>query len=171
MLDISSFVNAVPIVFILTATILSNFLGDTMVCKIQKIFSYNYYLKYIIVLFLIYTTISLVNKKTSPLERFKKSLVILIVFILFTKNTLRMTIIISVFMILLFIIEDYINYYKNTNKHTQFQKLEKISKFLKYLILFLIIIGHIIYLIKQKQQYGNDFNLIELYKGSKCVLE
>ena len=69
-------------------------------------------------------------------------------------------------MITLFILEDYINYYKNTNKDLE-KKLIKISIFLKYLILILLVIGHIIYINKQKNIFGSNFNLYELYLGNK----
>jgi len=174
MFDITSFSNAVPFLFILSASVLTNFIGDTMGCKIQKIFSYNPYLKFLVILFLIYTTITLVDKNTSPNEHFIKSLIILLLFILFTKNTLRMTVIIGICMILLFIIEDYKNYYKNNSKNKNelklVEKLEKTSTFIKYLILILIIVGHIMYISKQHKQFGDDFDIFKLYKGSKCIL-
>lgn len=170
MFDITSFSNAVPFLFILSASVLTNFIGDTMGCKIQKIFSYNSYLKFLVILFLIYTTITIVDKNTSPNEHFIKSLIILLLFILFTKNTLRMTVSIGIFMILLFIIEDYKNYYKNKNELKLVEKLEKTSIFIKYLILILILIGHIMYISKQYNHFGDSFDIFKLYKGSKCII-
>ena len=93
-----------------------------------------------------------------------------ILFILFTKNLLRTTVIIYICMVLLFITEDYINYYTNMKNKERVEKLTKISTALKYIILFLIIIGHILYVLKQKNNFGNDFNIIKLYRGTKCIL-
>ena len=73
-------------------------------------------------------------------------------------------------MVLLFITEDYINYYTNMKNKERVEKLTKISTALKYIILFLIIIGHILYVLKQKNNFGNDFNIIKLYRGTKCIL-
>jgi hypothetical protein len=174
MFDIKNLTGIIPLLFILSATILTNFIGDTIGCKMQKIFSYNSYLKYFVILFVIYTSITIIDKKTSPYDHFMKSLYILILFILFTKNTLRMTIIIGILMILLFIIDDYINYYKNINNKSiyknKIKQLENISKYLKYLILLLIIIGHFIYILKQQKQFNDDFDIFKLYKGSKCII-
>tara|TARA_B100001564_G_scaffold337892_1_gene329206 strand:- start:517 stop:1032 length:516 start_codon:yes stop_codon:yes gene_type:complete len=170
MFDIISFANTTPLLLFLCITILTNFIGDIMGCKIQKIFTQNIILKYCIMLFVIYTTIVLVDKKTSPKEHFIKSIYILILFLLFTKNTFRITTIIIIFMIILFITEDYINYYKNIKNEERIKKLTKISIYLKYIILFLIIVGHILYIIKQKKKFGNDFNIIKLYRGTKCTI-
>jgi len=170
MFDIQSLANTTPFLFLLSATILTNFIGDTMGCKIQNIFSTNIFLKYVIILFIIYTTITLVDKNTTPKEHLLKSIYILILFILFTKNTLRMTLIVGLCMVLLFIIEDYINHYKNIKNIKGAEKLNKISHYLKYIILFLIIVGHIIYINKQKQLFGDNFDIFRLYKSEKCSI-
>ena len=50
------------------------------------------------------------------------------------------------------------------------KQLTKISTYLKYIILILIIIGHILYVIKQSNNFGKDFNIIKLYRGTNCIL-
>ena len=173
MFDIQSLANTTPFLFILSASILTNFIGDTMGCKIQRIFSTNVFFKYIIILFIIYTTITIIDKTTTPKEHLVKSIYILILFILFTKNTLRMTVIIGLCMVLLFIVEDYINHYKNIKNIKNIksiEKLNKISYYLKYIILFLIIVGHIIYIIKQKKLFGDKFDIFRLYKSERCSI-
>lgn len=170
MFDIKDIANTTPFLFILTATILTNYAQEVLGCKIQNIFSINPYLKHIVLIFLIYTTLTFVDKKTTPKNHFIKSIFIWILFILFTKNLLRTTIIIYICMVLLFITEDYINYYTNMKNNEKVEKLTKISTALKYIILFLIIIGHILYVLKQKNNFGKDFNIIKLYRGTKCIL-
>ena len=170
MYDITSIANIIPFIFVLGTSILTNFIGDIMGCKIQKLFSNSIILKYIVILFIIYSTISVFEKNASPKEHFYQSLYILILFILFTKNTLRITILTGVFMIILFIIEDYKNYYKNIKKNEKIKELNNISIFLKYIILILIIYGHIIYIIKQKNKFNTKFDIFKLYKGDKCII-
>tara|TARA_B000000475_G_C15818818_1_gene374840 strand:- start:190 stop:705 length:516 start_codon:yes stop_codon:yes gene_type:complete len=170
MVDITKLANATPFLFLLSATILTNFIGDTLGCKIQKIFSNNSFLKYLVILFLIYTTITMIDKNTTPKEHLSKSIFILILFILFIKNTLRMTILIGICMVVLFIIEDYINYYKNMKNIKNVEKLTKISKYLKNIILVLVIFGHTVYIMKQKKQFGINFDIFKLYKGEKCII-
>ena len=166
MLDLKDILNLTPLLFIVNISILTNFIGDTLGNKIQTLFTENIILKHIIVILLIYTTITVVDNKVDPYNRFKKTLYIWMLYLLLTKNILRITLILVLLMIVLFILEDYINYYKNTNKNLE-KKLTKISNFLKYLILILLIIGHIMYINKQKNIFNNDFNLYELYLGNK----
>lgn len=170
MIDITELANITPFLFLLSATILTNFIGDTLGCKIQKIFSNNSFLKYSVILFLIYTTIRILEKNTAPDKHFTKSVYILILFILFTKNTLRMTVIIGICMIVLFTIEDYINYYKNMKNIKNVEKLTKISKYLKYIILVLIVVGHLLYIRKQKNWFGDKFDIVRLYKSERCSI-
>ena len=73
-------------------------------------------------------------------------------------------------MILLFITEDYINYYKNIKNEERVKQLTQISTYLKYIILILIIIGHVFYLKKQMDVYGKNFNIIKLYRGTNCTV-
>jgi endoglucanase Acf2 len=112
----------------------------------------------------------MIDKNTKPKIHFIKSIYILILFILFTKNTLRMTIVIGLCMILLFIIEDYINYYKNIKNIEKVNQLNKISMNLKYIILILIIVGHLLYIVKQKTWFGDNFDIFRLYKSEKCSI-
>jgi hypothetical protein len=69
-------------------------------------------------------------------------------------------------MIILFILEDYINYYKDTDKKLE-KKLINISIFIKYAILILLIIGHIMYINKQKYVFGDNFSMYNLYLGNR----
>ena len=170
MFDIKSITGVIPFLFILSASILTNYAQDVLGCKIQNIFSINPYLRHVTLIFLVYTSLTIFDKKTTPKEHFIKSILIWILFILFTKNLLRTTIVIYIFMIILFITEDYINYYTNIKKEEKVKQLTKISTYLKYIILILILVGHILYVIKQSNNFGKDFNIIKLYRGTECTI-
>ena len=103
MFDIKNLTGVIPFLFILSASILTNYAQDVLGCKIQNIFSINPYLRHITLIFLIYTSLTIFDKKTTPKDHFIKSIFIWILFILFTKNLLRTTVVIYIFMIILFI--------------------------------------------------------------------
>ena len=134
MFDISSFVNITPFLFILSAGILTNYAEDVIGCKIQNIFNTNPYLKHVVLIFLIYTSLTIFDKKTTPKDHFIKSIFIWILFILFTKNLLRTTVVIYIFMIILFITEDYINYYTNVKNEEKVKQLKNNYLFKIYYI-------------------------------------
>ena len=113
---------------------------------------------------------TLLDKNTTPVQHFGKSLYIMFLFLLFTKNTLQMTIIIGICMILLFIIEDYKNYYNKQNDKENEKKLNKLSEYIKYGILILIIYGHIVYIVRKTKKFKGEFDIFKLYKGTKCTI-
>lgn len=166
MLAFNDILNLTPLLFIVNITILTNFIGDTLGHKIQNLFTENLILKHLIVILLIYTTITVVSNKSNPRNRLIKSLYIWFLYLLLSKNTLRITPIIVFLMIILFILEDYINYYKDTDKKLE-KKLINISTFIKYAILILLIIGHIMYINKQKYVFGDNFSMYNLYLGNR----
>ena len=157
-----------PLLFILIATILTNFVGDTLGCKFQKIFTFNIFFKHVVIIFLIYSIISVMNKDLDPKIHMIKSLGLWILFILYIKNTFRITIILSVLMIILFIIDNYKSYYLKKNNHDLYKQFDKYSSFVKTLIFVLLIAGHIYYIIKTKKIKGDNFDLFKLYKGTSC---
>tara|TARA_B100001175_G_scaffold307298_1_gene306350 strand:+ start:924 stop:1442 length:519 start_codon:yes stop_codon:yes gene_type:complete len=171
MSEITKISDITPLLFIVSLSILSNFIGDTLSYKTQCIFKNNILLKHIIILLLIYSTISVLYKKDSPTKRLKKTIIIWIMYLLLIKNTFRLVGIVVILMFLQFILEDYIKYIKNNNIDRNINKLNKINSLLKYLIIILLIIGHILYVNKQINLFGSKFNYYDLYLSNTKYLE
>ena len=108
------------------------------------------------------------NKDQDPKIHMIKSLGLWVLFILYIKNTFRVTIILSVLMIILFIIENYKSYYLKKNNQDLYKQFDKYSSFVKTLIFVLLIVGHIYYILKTKKIKGDNFDLFKLYKGTSC---
>ena len=175
MLEINKILDITPLLFILNLSILTNFVGDIMSCKIKYIFTNNIIFKHIIIMLIIYSSISVIYKNVSPFEKVKRTIAIWIMFILLIKNTLRVVSILVILMFLQFILKDYIDYYKNKDpdkKHIdKLNKLNKLNDFLEYFIIVLLVIGHIMYINKQKILFKTDFNYYDLYLSNKKHLE
>tara|TARA_B110000902_G_C14041462_1_gene487989 strand:- start:206 stop:733 length:528 start_codon:yes stop_codon:yes gene_type:complete len=164
MRDIKKLLDLTPILFLVGLSILTNFIGDTLSYKIQDIFTNNIMLKHIIIVLLMYSSLSVIDVTISPLDKIKKSIVLWILFIFFVKNTLRITGLIILLLLAQFILIDYINYNKNNiNNKESIDKLNILNSFLEYSIIVLIVIGHIIYINKQKNIFKSDFNYYDLY--------
>jgi len=170
MYEIIKVLDITPLLFIISLTILSNFIGDTLSYKAQMMFKNNLLLKHIIILLLIYSTISILYEKISPIERLKKTIIIWIMYLFLIKNTFRIVYVIVIIMFIQFILEDYIKYTKNNNKDVNINKLNNINSFLKYLIIILLIIGHILYINKQMVLFGSKFNYYDLYLSNTKYL-
>ena len=172
MLEINKILDVTPLLFILSLSILTNYIGDIMSCKIQYMFTNNIMFKHLIIMLMIYSSISVIYINISPFEKVKKTIVIWIMFILLIKNTLRVVSILVILMFLQFILKDYINYYKNKNydkKHID--RLNKLNDFLEYFIVILLVIGHIMYINKQQNLFKTDFNYYDLYLSNSKYLE
>jgi len=167
MLQLNELINLTPLLLIVNISILTNFVGETLGNKMRQLFKNNMILKHLIVLLVIYTSLTVLEKDKTPTYRFKQCVYIWILYLLLTKNTLRMTSILVLLMIGLYILEDYILHSQKTNNKVIEEKLKKYSIFLKYVILILLVLGHIWYIIKQQSCYGDNFNYYDLYFGYK----
>lgn len=168
MLDLKNILDLTPLLFVISLSILTNYIGDTMSFKTQELFKNNIMLKHSIIILLIYSTLSVFYKNISPVEKFKKSIIIWIMYLLLVKNTLRIVSLLIILMFFQYILKDYIDYYKNKeNNQKHIHKLEKINKFLEYVIIILLIIGHIMYINKQKNLFKTDFSYYDLYLSNK----
>jgi|TARA_Y100000816_G_scaffold285137_1_gene264403 heme/copper-type cytochrome/quinol oxidase subunit 4 len=167
MLELKELINLTPLLLIVNISILTNFVGETLGNKMRELFINNMILKHLIVLLVIYTSLTVLEKDKTPTDRFKQCIYIWILYLLLTKNTLRMTSILVLLMIGLYILEDYILHSQKTKNKAQEDKLKEYSNLLKYLILILLVVGHIWYIIKQQSCYGAKFNYYDLYFGYK----
>ena len=171
--NVIDIVNLTPLLFILTLTILTNFIGDTINCKIQGIIKTNFIFKHTIIIFLIYTTIAIMdtNNNNNPIIHLKKTLILWFLYVMFTKTSLNISITIIILMIFLFIIEEYIKYYKNEKNKNELlmSKLNKINNYLKHIILFVIVFGHLYYIYKKHTKYNIEFDIFKFYNNDICI--
>lgn len=168
MLDLKNILDLTPLLFVISLSILTNYIGDTISFKTQELFKNNIMLKHCIIILLIYSTLSIFYKNISPVEKFKKSIITWIMYLLLVKNTLRIVSLLIILMFLQFILKDYIDYYKNKDSDKKhIDTLNKLNDFLEYVIIILLIIGHIMYINKQKDLFKTDFSYYDLYLSNK----
>lgn len=154
--------------------IICNFLGDTMNCSMQTIMYKHPIIKWLIILGLIYFTINFTSSSNvNPSWLFLNSFIIFIIFILFMKQN-KITFYVSLaLLIVIFSINQYMNYYQNLEQNeTNQNKVAKLKKTLLGLEIILIIIlisGNLMYLYKQYNSYKKEFNILSFYFGTnKC---
>ena len=77
------------------------------------------------------------------------------------------TALVSLLILTIFIINNYIEYYKTIRKDTT--TLEKINKLLSYVSLFTILIGFAIYYLDKKGEYSKNWDMYKFLFGiNKC---
>lgn len=141
-----------------------NYLGQMLGCNLQILFTTDIVSKNMILFFTIYFTLSLFSDEpTHPLEHLKYSIILFVIFKIFTRMQREYTFLCILTLTFITIAEHYKNYLKY-NK--QFEKYDDIfSKQMNLISFFIIIliIGHIRYLKIKYLEYGENFNIFEFY--------
>lgn len=155
--------------FLLFLAISGNFIAETLSCKVQKHLSNNMYFKHSIIIIMIYFVINLTdNTIKHPNENFKVTLYIYISFLIITKMNIYFTLISFILLTCIFIIENYIIYYKK-KKINKYKILEKIQTNLIYMLCGFISIGFSLYFIKQRNDHKKNWNSLKFIFGVvKC---
>ena len=158
-----------------------NFLAQTMGCRFQELLTNNMFAKSLFVFFIIYFTVNFTaSVSTSPTKLFVLSVLVWLFFVLLSKNNLVFTLIVLVLLIILFTINNYIDYYKNLlanetdeNKKKKYNelidKLDKAYLGIELGALTLLIIGFIIYFGQKYKEYKNKeggFKLVKFIFGN-----
>ena len=158
--------------FLLILTISGAFIGETLSCKTRKLLTENIYAKYLITLFVIFFAVDFTdNKNLSPLDNFISALKIFIMFIIFTRMSLPFTIAAFFGVVSLYVMNEYIDYYESDKEKNQeiIHKLNQVNNILLYVLIFIIIVGFLLYANKQYREHKKDFSILKFIFGVlKC---
>ena len=163
--------NSILGVFLLLLAVSGNFIAETLGCKVQKLLTNNMYAKNIIIILITYFSLGLSNgdDAISPLENFKNALLIWSAFIIFNKMNLTFTLVAFGLLTIKLVLFNYIEYY---NKKGETSKSDELKVYYNHLFNFnigVIIVGFILYFMKQYKDYGKNFNILKFLFGTlKC---
>ena len=163
-------------VFLLYIVMASGFVGDIFGCRVKKMLDTNIYVKHISFFVMIYFTIILTeNNLSSPLDNFYKSLKMWVFYIMLIRLNLTFTLVSSLLLILLYILDEYVIYYKSLNdkdnkkekkeKQEIYNYIKKFPKYLEYIIGIVVITGFFLYMYKQYKDKGKKFKLKKFIFG------
>lgn len=160
-------------VLLLILAISGNFIAETLGCRAQKLLSENMLAKHAVILFIIYFSLGFTSENNpNPLILLRNSLSIWVLFILFTKMSLKFNIFVFSLVVLYHFINTYIDYYSSKDKKKYKKEIENLNKILsnlKYIIIGLLIVGFIIYFNKQRKEYSNNWSTFKFIFGvNKC---
>ena len=172
----------VKALFLLILALSGNFLAETLSCQTQKIFS-KMWAKHIVLFFLIYFTIDVVDRGDVPADPGKQlldALALYIAFHLFTKMNFQFTMIIFFALCAIYILGNYRTLFKykieQLKKNPKMKELvfdyEKKDKLYGNIQMYLyygsiagVIIGSTIYLLQKKAEYGKKFSYYTFFNG------
>ena len=156
--------------FLLFLVVSGNYIGELLGCKTQKLLSENIYMKHIVLLCLIYFTINLVGeKKKHPVNILKNTLILWLFYLVLTKMNLQFTIIVLCLLFSLYIWDEYQDYLDESKEDYNKERYESIQLYLQYSIIGFMLVGFVLYYIKQRKEHSKDFSNIKFLLGrSTC---
>ena len=161
-------------IFLLILAISGNFVAETLGCKTQLLLSNNMIIKQLIVLFMIYFTLSHISETDiHPLTNIKFSIIIWVLFLLFTKMNLQFTILSFVLLLINYIIHTYIEYYQeqedNDDNKDIINKLQLVYDTIYKTLIVIIITGFILYFKSEYKDYKLEWSTKKFLFGvNKC---
>ena len=160
-------------IFLLVLAVSGNFIAETMGCKTQKLLTENMYAKHVIIYLLIYFALGHTSHENPhPLSLAKSSLIIWILFIIFTKMSLSFTIIVFLLLSINYVFNTYIDYLKDQNEKENenlIQNIENTLNNIVFLQIILVIIGFSLYFKKQYNDHKKSWSTLKFIFGvNKC---
>ena len=158
-------------IFLVILVICGNFTGQLLGCQTQKLLEMNMFSKYFVTYLILFFTIDFVSDKNKDVFiTGKEALYIWILFIMFTRMNLFFTIIVFILLIIAYLINMQIKYLKeNKPNDKNIKYLDIIHKKIYIVIFFTILLGFIMYFIKQRKEHKKNWSSIKFIFGrTKC---
>ena len=154
------FVGLTDAFFLLFLAVAGNFIAETLGCETQYYLSHNIYLKQLVLLLMIYFTTNFTSAGvTSPSEALKKTLLLWVIFLMFTKMPPLHTIIVIILAIGIYVINNYKNFLstQKEKKDVEIAELENYQNILVILTGIILLLGFVTYYKAKRREYKHRF--------------
>lgn len=167
MKDKNTFITLFLFIFIL----LGKYISELLACSITNIINTHIIVKHIIGFFVVFTTSISLDTTHNMNKLFIKSCYIYTLFIIATKTTKNINILLIIILFLTYFIYLYKNKFKKNNKKNNIIKIiDLYETYIPYIFIFLCIFGFTIYIGEKKLDYENDFSWKTFILGNlKCT--
>lgn len=159
--------------FILVLAVSGNFVGETLSCQ-TRTFLQKMYAKDILIFILLYFGLDLMhddsNNPPHPIVRLKEAFLIWIFYTMFSRMTIIPTILAFTLLCVYYILLDLITYYEkkeNPHEETYINKLKTIKTYIMNTAFLVVVIGFLLYFLKEKKDYGKNFSIVKFFRGVK----
>jgi hypothetical protein len=157
--------NLIKSLFLLLLAVFGNFVGGTLSCKTQYYANNYMIIKHLLLFMMIYFSNNLfLDENVNPFYGLKISIIIWVIYLVFTKQDIIFTIISLILLMSIYIIDNFQNYYEKLDKQIS-DKLLYYRNILKTLFVINLVIGFFVYLIQQSNDYGFDFDFTKFIFG------
>ena len=166
-------INSLKGAFIMVLLLSASFLSTSLGCKMQYLLKHNRVLRHVLLVCIIYFTISLSSPLSStipdPTLKLVKTIFVYILFLLFNTLNANYTVFVIIIFVVLFITTNYKNYYEETEQDKNKVKELKDNIYLfEILIVTILIVSIILGFTFQALKKSKEF---KNFKISKFILD
>ena len=178
--QVERFINLSDGIFLLLIIVAGNFVSETFSCKVRTHIENNMYLKNLILLLIVYFTINYTSNVTvpNPIETFKETILIWIMFTMFSKMKLIYMFIATIILLIIYVLNNFRKYHKSIAVHDRKQstldkhdtldkQLLNLQTILVFFGVMILIVGCLLYTIDKKKEYGKHFRVLTFIFGVK----
>jgi hypothetical protein len=156
--------NYIKSIMFLILSLSGNFFVEILSCRTQKLLKNNMVIKHILQLISVYITVNLyISNKIHPIIKMRNTLFFYVLFMMFTKMNIVFTCLVFSLILSVFIINNYIDYYKEHKK--EYKHLIKINETITQIILATMVLGFIIYFFDKRKEYSKDWDTYKYLFG------
>ena len=156
--------NIIKGIFLIILAEYGSFVAETVGCGTQRFLSENILAKQFIIIMIIYFSINFTSDTdVNPTINIIKALIVWCGFLMFNKMDLTFTITTFLLLVIVYIIDNYTQYYKIHKKNTD--KLDKIQQGIYIVIALLTVLGFSIYLSNKYVEYKDVWSNVDFIFG------
>ena len=151
--------------FLLILSVSGNYIAETLSCSTRYILTHNMLAKQIMILFMIYFTINFTSDTViEPVKQMKNAFCVWLFFLMFTKMNIYFTIAAFILLTVLYTLKNYKSYWKQEKNEKLYLYTDGISKIVEATMLITVILGFLIYFIKQHREH-KKFDYLKFILG------
>jgi FtsH-binding integral membrane protein len=157
-------------IFLMILAVSGGFVAQTLGCKTQKLLIENMYVKHILIIMLVFFTSGIFGQDKNPNENVKITLLIYVIYLLFTKMNIYFTLLVFTMFCINYILSTYVEYYeKNGIEEELVSQFKNIQEKITIASFVFIILGFSLYFNEKYSEFGKDFSLTKFIFGIvKC---
>jgi len=157
-------------IFLMILAVSGGFVAQTLGCKTQKLLIENMYVKHILIIMLVYFTSRVFSEDKNPNENIKTTLLIYVIYLLFTKMNIYFTLLVFTMLCINYILSTYVEYYeKNGIEEERVSQFKNIQEKITIASFVFISLGFSLYFNEKFTEFRKDFSLTKFIFGIvKC---
>ena len=151
--------------FLIILAVAGNYIAETLSCQTRYVLAHNMLAKQILILCMIYFTINFTSDTVvEPVTQMKNAFYVWLFFLMFTKMNIYFTIAAFLLLATLYTLKNYKDYWKQEKNEKLYHYTDGISKMVEDTMLITVILGFVIYFIKQHREHKN-FDYLKFILG------